>query len=126
MERYLDRTAIYVSPMSALGRITDSNQSSRHIRKVPDSDIATFIRARFNRVSNIKAPDRASDIHTVSFAALTGHALTILRAGLALNIMVLWIVRTGSLCRLPKSNLLTGRSVPVLDYWITTKLGRAR
>jgi hypothetical protein len=29
-------------PMSVLERITDSTRTSRHVRKVPDSDMGTF------------------------------------------------------------------------------------
>src|ERR1700738_582616 len=39
IERHLpEQAAMFISPMSALERITDSSQSSRRVRKVPPSD----------------------------------------------------------------------------------------
>jgi hypothetical protein len=43
--RYLEHATMLLSSMSALMRIPDSSQTSRHVRKVPKSDIdSTTIR----------------------------------------------------------------------------------
>src|ERR1700739_1278169 len=75
------------------------------IKRLNSSRVETY-----NYPETQKASEGAFEIHTASFAALTGRALTIFRAGLALNII-------GS----PVNGFVPARAL-VAGFLITTNL----